>query len=198
MSLYLPTFSVFTRTIGLFSIVSEVRWIRDIDEKVLLGFLLRYNLDIRKSNFLLSGRENWIPSERIHRTILVDHQQIHRNHASTLKSLILLRLFVSALRCSSQGQITSDDFFSYYYHLHSISSDVRELKYFSLKINWWFSAELIRNNPTCGMKYSRSNLMFLLCGITAAFSMSIISNFPVSDALNFSWISLERISFLAY
>jgi len=39
-------------------------------------------------------------------------------------------------------------------------------------------AELIRNNPTCGIKYSRSNLAFLICGITAAFSMSIISNFP--------------------
>ncbi|CAF0755286.1 unnamed protein product [Adineta steineri] len=39
-------------------------------------------------------------------------------------------------------------------------------------------AELIRNNPTCGVKYSQSNLTFLICGITSAFSMSIISNFP--------------------
>jgi len=39
-------------------------------------------------------------------------------------------------------------------------------------------AELIRNNPTCGIKYSQSNFAFLICGIISAFSMSIISNFP--------------------
>ncbi len=42
-----------------------------------------------------------------------------------------------------------------------------------------FRAELIRNNPTCGIKYSQSNLAFLICGITTAFTLSIISNFPV-------------------
>jgi len=40
-------------------------------------------------------------------------------------------------------------------------------------------AELIRNNPTCGIKYSQLNSTFLICGIIAAFGMSIISNFPV-------------------
>ncbi|CAF3405071.1 unnamed protein product [Rotaria sp. Silwood1] len=39
-------------------------------------------------------------------------------------------------------------------------------------------AELIRNHPTCGKKYSQLNLTFLVCGLIAAFSMSIISNFP--------------------
>ncbi|CAF2569406.1 unnamed protein product [Rotaria sp. Silwood2] len=39
-------------------------------------------------------------------------------------------------------------------------------------------SQLIRNNPTCGKKYSQTNFLFFFCGITTAFSMSIISNFP--------------------
>jgi len=39
-------------------------------------------------------------------------------------------------------------------------------------------AELIRNNPTCGIKYSQLNFSFLFSGIFAAFGMSIIANFP--------------------
>ncbi|CAF3794890.1 unnamed protein product [Rotaria magnacalcarata] len=39
-------------------------------------------------------------------------------------------------------------------------------------------SQLIRNNPTCGKKYSQANFIFFICGLTAAFSLSIISNFP--------------------
>jgi len=45
-------------------------------------------------------------------------------------------------------------------------------------------AELIRNNPTCGIKYSQLNLTFLLCGTIAAFGMSIISNFPHANVFS--------------
>ncbi|CAF1344597.1 unnamed protein product [Adineta ricciae] len=47
-------------------------------------------------------------------------------------------------------------------------------------------AELIRNNPTCGRKYSQFNVTFLVCGLIAAFSLSMTCNFPVQRQRSFN------------
>ncbi|CAF1208154.1 unnamed protein product [Rotaria sordida] len=56
-------------------------------------------------------------------------------------------------------------------------------------------AELIRNHPTCGKKYSQLNLIFLIFGMITAFSMSIISNFPHPNVF-FVRISATYITFI--
>ncbi|UJR21174.1 hypothetical protein I4U23_024272 [Adineta vaga] len=50
--------------------------------------------------------------------------------------------------------------------------------------------ELIRNNPTCGIRYIRFNITFLICGIIAAFSLSITSNFPHTNVYSIRIMAL--------
>lgn len=75
--------------------------------------------------------------------------------------------------------------FSDLHCLHTPSSNVSHQgdTLFASEDGWslfFFRAELIRNNPTCGIKYSQLNFIFLFSGILAACALSVIANFPVS------------------
>ncbi|CAF0800829.1 unnamed protein product [Didymodactylos carnosus] len=45
-------------------------------------------------------------------------------------------------------------------------------------------SQLIRNNPTCGNKYTYTNQAFLIFGILTAFGLSVVSNFPHTNVSN--------------
>lgn len=93
--------------------------------------------------------------------------------------------------------------FSGYHNLHPLPSNVRN-RLFCFPGNFFTqkchsSAELIRNNPTCGKKYSRANFAFLICGILSAFTLSIISNFPVKKKDEIvHWFSLFNLFFFKH